>query len=141
MGKAAYSLLLGAFMGIQTLLCTYIIGTIHNGFYLAIVKLEWWVICLSVLPALIFLTVATFRFNKNIKHILISSITSGIAFMLCGWIVLWCQQPIINMYYHFFPTNVYHRFGYPSQSYVLYAGFFLIVIVLSHLIVIRKKRY
>jgi hypothetical protein len=136
------ALLLGAITGILTLFCTYIFGMIHHGFYFASVYLKWWIMCLSVVPPLLFLTVTTFRINKNIRYILISSITSGIAFMICGWFVLAYKLPITSMfYYYFFPTDVFHpMIGFSYNSNILNAGIFLVVIIFSYLIVIQKKR-
>jgi hypothetical protein len=139
--KAANPLLLGALTGLLTLLCTYIFGTIHRDFYLAIVNLSWWIMCLSVIPSLLLLTILASRLNKNFSYILTSSITSGIVFMIIGWLVLGYKKPIMKLFYNFFPSEKYHSMiGYPSNVYILNGGIFLVVIILSYLIIIQKVR-
>ncbi|MDF2652237.1 MAG: hypothetical protein K0Q73_8042 [Paenibacillus sp.] len=139
MGKIAHHLLFGALTGILTLICTYILGTIHHGFYLAIVYLKWWIMCLSMIIPLLLLTATTIHFNKNISCVLTVSGTSGIVFMIVGGVVIFYKQPITKCFYNFFPTKKhFYMIGYSSYWNIFIAGIFLVAIVLGYLIVIQK---
>ncbi|MEF3305094.1 hypothetical protein [Paenibacillus sp. GYB003] len=127
-----YPLLLGALLGISTLVCMYSFGAIYHGvrtsgeiFHavrLSILDLRLWVTGLSVL-ATSPLTALYARVRPGIGATAIAAITAGSVLTALGWVVLVFEGAIASALARLFPTDMHGiAIGYQTHPAILLAG-------------------